>query len=125
MKAEMMQQIKLFDWIRTQLNIAPYAFSIPNEGKRSPLLGKLMKRMGMRSGVSDIFIAIPVYFENEFFHGLFIEMKANGKSGKCGKATPNQLEFHKDMKLQGYYCAVCDSAEAAIFLITQYLKNQS
>ena len=65
------EQIKLFQWIRLHPNIKPYALFIPNDGKRSPVLGAIYKRMGLRPGTSDIFIAIP----NKTHHGLWIELK--------------------------------------------------
>ena len=115
LRPESSEQIALFDWIRLKPDLSKYAFSIPNESKRNPITGHIMKRMGMRSGVSDLFIAIPT----APYHGLFIELKA-GKN----KATPSQLEFIKDMRSQGYCAEVCVGAEAAIKLIMDYLKSQ-
>ena len=110
---ESQEQIALFDWIRLQPTLSAYAFSIPNESKRSPQLGYRLKRMGMRAGVSDLFIAIP----REPYHGLFIEMKAGSN-----KATPTQLQFIKDMRKQGYEAEVCWGAKSAIEAILNYLK---
>ncbi len=115
LRPESSEQIALFDWIRLQPKISPYAFSIPNEAKRNPITGRIMKRMGMRSGVSDVFIAIP----NKTAHGLFIELKA-GKN----KATASQLEFIKDVRYQGYEAEVCIGSIEAIKVITKYLKLQ-
>ena len=108
------EQIKLFQWIRLHPNIKPYALFIPNDGKRSPLLGAIYKRMGLRPGTSDIFIAIP----NKTHHGLWIELKW-GKN----KATPAQLEFIDDMTRQGYAAHVIWGADDAIKQIEQYLLN--
>ena len=108
------EQIKLFQWIRLHPNIKPYALFIPNDGKRSPVLGAIYKRMGLRPGTSDIFIAIP----NKTHHGLWIELKW-GKN----KATPAQLEFIEDMARQGYAAYVIWGADDAIKQIEQYLLD--
>jgi hypothetical protein len=108
------EQIKLFQWIRLHPNIKPYALFIPNDGKRSPLLGAIYKRMGLRPGTSDIFIAIP----NKTHHGLWIELK-----WRKNKATPAQLEFIEDMTRQGYAAHVIWGADDAIKQIEQYLLD--
>lgn len=106
------EQIKLFKWIKKNPKIKPFALYIPNDGKRSPQLGAIYKRMGLRPGTSDIFIAIPT----KRWHGLWIELKW-GKN----KATPAQLEFINDMRSQGYYAEVIWGADDAIQLIKDYL----
>jgi len=108
------EQIKLFQWIKLNPKIKPFALYIPNDGKRSPHLGAIYKRMGLRPGTSDIFIAIP----NKSHHGLWIELKW-GKN----KATPAQLEFINDMRSQGYCAEVIWGADNAIDLIKGYLSN--
>ncbi len=109
---ETQEQIALFDWIRLKPDLHPYSIHIPNEGRRSKFNGWILKRMGMRSGVSDVFIAVP----RGTFHGVWIELKA-GKN----KATANQTKFIVDMLKQGYYAQVCMGAEEAIEVITSYL----
>lgn len=115
LRPESAEQIALFDWIRLKPDLSPYAFSIPNESKRSVITGAILKRMGLRAGVSDLFIAIP----RTPHHGLFIELKA-GKN----KATPSQLEFIKDMRSQGYRAEVCVGCDEAIKLITEYMSSR-
>lgn len=112
MNYEEIEQCALFDWIRTQKKIYPYAFHIANERKCSPYRGKILKKMGVKSGVSDIFIAIP----SKNFHGLWIEMKA-GKN----TLTPNQKQFLMDMKSQGYEAQCCYGFDEAKVVIEEYL----
>jgi len=114
--AEALEQIALFQWIKTQPHISRFAFSIPNERKTSPQTGLLLKRMGLRPGVSDVFIAVP----REMFHGLFIEMKA-GKN----KTTKSQDEFLSDMRESGYATAICYGATEAINIIKNYFGSVS
>lgn len=71
-------------------------FHIPNEGKRHPLVGLIMRAMGMLSGVADFCI---------FGHG-FIEIK-------CGKNTlsPAQENFKKWCESLGIKWAEARSME--------------
>jgi hypothetical protein len=108
------EQIKVFNWIHLHPQLKDLAFSIPNEGKRSLVLGRLYKRMGLRSGTPDIFIPYPT----KTYHGLFIELKY-GRN----KATPAQAKFIERLKSYGYCAEVVWGADDAIKLITEYLQT--
>lgn len=84
---------------------------IPNEGKRSPRYGKLLKDMGLREGVFDL----QVLMARRGFIGAWIELKSQD-----GKLTQAQKEFQKDMHEQNYFTAVCHSIEEAIQVIEWY-----
>jgi len=118
LKMESLEQIKLFDWIRLNPKIKRCSFAIPNDGKRTPVMGSIMKRMGMMPGVSDLFIAYP----NGIYNGFFIEMKAKDKTGSYRKPTELQLEFLMEMKKMGYKTMVCNGADHAITAIGEYLQ---
>lgn len=113
MTPETVEQIKLFDWIRKQPHIEPFAIHIANERSCSIAQGKILKRMGVKAGVSDIFVAIPV----GNYHGLWIELKA-GKN----KATELQQQFLANMTRQGYLSACVVGYEAAREVIETYLN---
>lgn len=108
------EQIKLFEWLHCHPLLKDLAFSIPNEGKRSLILGRLYKRMGLRSGTPDIFIPYPT----KSHHGLFIELKY-GRN----KATPAQESFIKRLREQGYAAEIIWGADNAIQFITNYLDG--
>jgi len=110
---ESSEQILLFQWINLHPKIAPYAFHIAGERKCSPQYGSLLKKLGAKAGVADIFVAIPT----KTFSGLWIELKA----GK-GRLTPNQKEFLDNMTSQGYLAVCCHGFEAAKEVIETYLK---
>lgn len=111
---ETAEQICLFDWIRTQPHIEPYAMHIANERRCSIQQGKILKRMGVKAGVADIFVAIP----RGIYHGLWIELKA-GKN----KATPLQKEFLANMAKQGYLTACVTGYENAREIIENYINQ--
>ena len=118
LKPETIEQIKLFKWLRLNPKTKHCSFAIPNDGKRSVTMGAIMKQMGMRAGVSDLFIACP----NSLYHGLFIELKAkDNRTGTYRVASPTQLEFISDMLKKGYEAVVCNGADDAIKIIGNYL----
>ena len=112
MKPEQIEQCKLFDWIRSRQDIKPYAFHIANERQTTPQQGRILKRMGVRSGVSDIFIGLA----KGRWHGLFLELKAGNNT-----PTESQEQFMYDMASQGYYCIWCSGYEHARKSIEIYL----
>lgn len=75
-----------------------------------------LKRMGVKSGVSDIHLPFP----HGKYHGLYIEMKYGRNT-----ATQEQVEFMCDMKEAGHFVAVCHDAQSAISLIEQYINLSS
>lgn len=83
----------------------------PNEGKRSLRYGNLMNDLGMRKGVSDLFIAMAFHGH----HGAWIELKS-----KDGYVSQEQKEFLEDMKEQNYFTAICWSIDEAIDVIRWY-----
>ena len=112
LRREEIEQIKLFDWIRSQKTIEPFAWHTPNERKTSPARGKILKRMGVKSGVADLFIAIP----SKGYNGLFIELKVG-----CNKLSDNQCEFLERMLSKGYQALCCYGFEEAKGVIQDYL----
>lgn len=84
----------------------------PNEGKRSLRYGALMKSLGMRKGVADLFIAVP----RHGFGGAWIELKSVD-----GVISQEQEHFIADMKEQNFYTNVAWSVKESIDVIEWYL----
>lgn len=103
--------VTLWDWMIIK-GLATYSFHIPNESKRSKYAGGRLKRIGMRAGVSDYFIAIP----RGSYHGLWLEIKV-GKN----KLTQQQEFFFFDMQMQHYCCRVAYGFDEAKAYIESYL----
>ena len=95
----------IMDWVRLHPSIVKLVMHFPNEGKRTPSYGRMMKDLGMRAGVSDLFISMA----RHGYHGAWIEFKT-----PTGVVSPAQKAFLLDMKQQGYYTVVCRSIEDGI-----------
>lgn len=92
-------------------------FSVPNEAARSPKHGARMKAQGLRSGVPDICLALPV----GGMPGMYIEMKR----GSGGKVSENQQKWIDRLRSVGYVVEVCYGAEEAKEAINNYLNSAS
>lgn len=107
-----------FDWVNVRSGnypiLATNIFSVPNAGKRTYGALKYYLSEGLRSGVPDILVAIPVHP----YHGFFIEMKRQGN-----KPSPDQLRVLSNLSAAGYRTAVCFSGTEAIDLTEQYLST--
>ena len=88
-------------------------FHIPNGGKRLKTEAARFRAAGVRSGVPDLFLPCS----RGGYHGLWIEMKAVG-----GRVSREQEQWRKDLLGQGYMCAVCYGADAAIETIEKYMR---
>lgn len=101
-------QIQLCEWL-TLIKIPFYHF--PLEGKRGLLNGHILNKMGMKSGVSDLFFPR----KNQDFSGLWMELKI-----KPNKPTKNQVSFLNHMLEEGYDCVVCYNLDEAMFIIRKF-----
>ncbi|NKI76019.1 VRR-NUC domain-containing protein [Dickeya sp. CFBP 2040] len=117
-QAELEEQAALIEWadktVIDGIRIGDYLLHIPNEGKRGPKAARDAKRLGMRSGVHDLFLALPC----GGYAGLWIEMKAAG-----GRPTQEQLEWQELMRAAGYRAEICYGFNSARNEIERYLQN--
>lgn len=98
-------------------------FHIPNGGARSKAEGAIFKAMGVKSGVPDLFLPVPMEITYcgtvAQSAGLFIEMKARG-----GRVQPNQKRWLNDLVDSGYCCCVCYGEEEAEKVLEDYLEGR-
>lgn len=104
-------QKAVIEWVRLHSFLRDKVIHIPNEGKRTGRYGKSLKDMGMRAGVSDLFIALP----RHGYGGAWIELKS-----KHGILSEDQKKFLNDMAIQCYFTAVCYSLDETIKIIDGY-----
>ena len=91
-------------------------FHIPNEGKRSVAYAMKLKKMGVKPGVPDIFLPVPMCGS----HGLFIEMKR----AQGGRLSHEQSEYLKALRDFGYQAVVCNGFDSAIGIIDNYMEGR-
>ena len=84
-----------------------------NERRCSIQQGRLLKKMGVKKGVSDFFLAVP----RDGKGGLWIELKVG-----TNKPTPEQKEFIERKINMGYTATCAWGAEAAKKVIKTYLR---
>lgn len=87
-------------------------FHVPNGGSRNQLEAANLKRQGVKAGVPDLCLPVPMGEK----HGLYVEMK-----WKNNKTTEKQDWWLEKLKQQGYETAVCYSADEAMDTIAKYL----
>ncbi|MCK8538228.1 VRR-NUC domain-containing protein [Yersinia ruckeri] len=115
-QAETEEQAALIEWAdKTVIDgicVGDYLIHIPNEGKRGPKAARDAKRLGLRKGVPDLFLALP----RGGYAGLWIEMKA-----LYGKPTTEQTKWIDRMIKAGFSAEVCKGFRNAKYSIEYYL----
>jgi hypothetical protein len=115
------EQAMVFEWASYHPKLR-WMHSVPNGGNRNPREAARLKKQGVKSGVSDIFLPMAWRSAGGQYNGLYIEMKRR-KSDGPSKPTEKQREFQAAMVLEGYKCAICYGADEAIELIKNYMKQ--
>jgi hypothetical protein len=87
-------------------------FAIPNGGLRHIAVARRLKKEGMKSGVPDVFVAVPSGGK----HGLFIEFKQPGNRMSAAQKIWKEMLWGS-----GYHFDVCYSAEEGVKLVETYL----
>ena len=111
MNDEQIEQIKVAEFVK-QCTDLPF-IHVANERQTNPRHGAILKRMGVRAGVSDIFIPRA----NEFYHGLWIELKT-----LKGRPSESQRQFCREMQDEGYEATFAYGADDAIAIIREFYK---
>lgn len=100
-----MKRIKIDD---NHVFLIDYLFAIPNGGKRNAREAGRMRKQGVKPGVSDIFLPMPMSDK----HGLWIELK---KPRWCFKfnsereraVTKHQRDWIERMRQVNYRAEIC------------------
>ena len=118
---EWREQVALVKWLSAHPILKDLYFKNDNEGKRDPRSAVHAQRMGLRRGVSDLFICYP----SRGFHGLFLEMKRSKKYVPSEMSTPTwiaQVKFIENVKSVGYAAEMCYGFQEARKIIESYLQ---
>jgi len=115
LQAEQIDHINFVNWFHHNFpELADDFHHFANERKCTQQQGRTLKRMGVKKGVADFFLALSV----DGFHGLWLELKV----GK-GKLSPEQTDFLNRKTARGYFVAVTWGWEAAKEVMLCYLKT--
>jgi hypothetical protein len=111
---EQAEHINIVNWFNWQYpDLADDFHHFANERKCSVQQGRTLKRMGVKKGVADFFLAIPLNGKA----GLWIELKV-GKN----KPTKEQIAFAERKIKRHYEFAFVWGYDAAKEMISTYLK---
>jgi len=109
------EQQALFKWAFNHPVLKDYILHIPNERKCSVAAGAKFKRLGVRSGIPDIYLPIP----KKSYHGLWIELKRVSGS----KVQDSQKDWIAKLKAQGYAVYVAYGWMEAKAILEDYLNG--
>lgn len=116
---EEQEQAAVIEWARLMSKQFPDLedlFHIGNGGLRSKSEAVRLKRIGVKPGVSDLFLPAPV----GKYHGLWVEMKRQ----KGGRLEPEQKDWLERMNRKGYLALRANGAEEACEIIYKYLSGE-
>ena len=120
------EQATLFEWASYHPKLK-WMFAIPNgahlagDKKARAIQMTRLKKQGLKPGVFDVFLPMPVSRVTGVYSGLFIEMKRRLVDGPS-RVSEDQNEFNRAMSVAGYKCVVCYGADEAIEVIRDYVK---
>jgi hypothetical protein len=120
LKPEQIDHINLVNWFHKEFpEFADDFHHFANERKCSMKQGKILKKMGVKKGVSDFFLALPVQNDDGvWWAGLWIELKV----GK-GRLSPEQSAFLFRKLQRGYQAIAVWGEDAAKAVIRTYLNR--
>lgn len=112
---EQIDHINLVNWFHENFpEFAEDFHHFANERRCTFMEGRKLKRMGVKKGVADFFLALPLYGNS----GLWIELKV----GK-GKLSQAQVDFLERKCARGYVAVAVWGEEAAKSVILTYLQT--
>jgi hypothetical protein len=100
-------------WMGKQYDDLLHVFAVPNGDKRSPVTAAMLKRQGVKPGVSDLLLCSP----RGGFIGLAIEMKR-----KPNGMEPEQTAWQNWFRSKGWKAATCWSATEAQDMLLEYVQ---
>lgn len=112
------QKLPVLDYIEPDAKVYDYLYAIPNGGKRNFREAVRLKAQGVKAGVSDLHLALPMFGKC----GLWIEMKKPIVKGqKKPDVSLSQRQWLKRMEKAGYVAVVCFGWDEAKEVILDYL----
>jgi hypothetical protein len=127
MPSEADEQMAVFQWAELMQSRYPeicLLHSSMNGILTDARFGAMLKRLGRRAGIPDIFLPVarpadPFADGRTWLGGLWVEMKRK----RGGVVSPEQKWWHEQLTKQGYRVAVARGKNEAIRIITEYLEG--
>lgn len=119
---EAQEQRALVSWLSVHPVLKNYFYKNHNEGKRTPGQTVNLKRLGLRPGVSDLFI----YWPTKTYHGLFLEVKRDMNYPPSARLTDTwvaQESFLETVRKVGFAGCMCYGFDDGREVITKYLAS--
>ena len=117
--SESEHQMAVMAWAEAQAKAGRVALRllhhIPNGEQRTKLAGIKLKQMGVKAGIPDLFLPVPI----GIWHGLYIEMKAG-----TGAPSVAQRWWLAELTKQGYRTYVARGHQDAKDAIDRYLAGE-
>ncbi len=113
---EKQEQLMLMKLVAMHPLLNELLIHIPNEGKRESHQGRTLVNMGLKAGVSDLFLPVA----RGSYHGLWIELKRT----QGGKVSELQQQWIDKMHRQGYAAKVAYGCDEAWNMLTKYLQGE-
>ncbi len=111
-------QVRVFQWAQLSQGAYPeleLLHANPNGGLRNIQVARKLKAEGVKSGIPDMTLPVPV----GKYHGFYLELK-HGKN----KPSPEQINWITALRQKGYCVEVAWGWEAAIQTIKDYLEGR-
>jgi hypothetical protein len=113
---EQVDHINLVNWFHKEFpHYADDFHHFANERRCTVQQGRLLKRMGVKKGVADFFLALP----NNGKAGLWIELKVGE-----GRLSEEQKRFLARKLINGYEAVAVWGKKAAQAVILAYLNRE-
>lgn len=101
---------------------ADFLIHIPNGGSRkSAVEGAILKRQGVKAGVSDLFLSLPSIMDGRLYHGLWLEFKATPPND--ARVSREQQHWLDIVEKVGYAAHVGLGMDAGLNIIRDYMSG--
>lgn len=115
LRLEDIDHIKVINWFNHEFpELSDDLHHFANERKCSLAMGKKLKTMGVKRGVSDFFLGVGC----GGYHGLWIELKVGN-----GRLSPEQRAFIERKLQRGYFAIAAWGFDATKEIIKTYLDS--
>lgn len=114
---------KLGEGIHPCVHEFRWLHAIPNGGLRDKITAGKLKAEGVKRGIPDVFLPVPLRSATAFHCGLYVEMKRPKSAGKAkGSTSEVQDEAIGYLRHIGYAVSVCFDWIAAAKELQSYVE---